>query len=86
MKYHLPIYQNAFRLECRCTLTSINGRKKIKKSISLLISDLDLILLAVGAGVLGTAIYLILILRTMCQGKPSKAIIRVALIFLLLGG
>ena len=50
------------------------------------ISDLDLILLGVGVGALGTALNLILILRTMCQGKPSKCIVGIGSIFLFFGG
>jgi len=47
--------------------------------------NLDLIILALAVGALGTLIHLIFILRTMCQGKPSKTSIFIGSLFLFLG-
>lgn len=55
---------------------------KLKDGIDL---NLDIIILALAGGALGALIHLILILRTMCQGKPSKKSILVGSIFLFIG-
>ena len=54
--------------------------------IMFVVLDLDIIILALAGGALGALIHLILILRTMCQGKPSKKTILAGSICLFIGG